>query len=782
MPLTMAVRRMRDAPGFALAVLLSVALVVTVNASAFAGWWALLYKPLPFAQAQRWTELRIDLRDINFQVGLSPSLFAGVLGATQTFDAALGAAEVGPPLLDEQARPWRVQRITPDFASTLGVLPARGVALGNSAEFDLLLSDSTWVQRFNADENILGREVRIGNARYRIVGVMPSGFAWPDADVQAWTPWAATPIEREQDAAGGFGQFQVAARLAPGVTLLQAQRTLSQILAASSNAFLSGNPERVRGEVRAWRERFSAGHVSMLLWLQTAAALLLLVAAANVTALALDRLWSHRRAYAIRRALGASRADLSRLIVSDLALPSALGAAVGLVLTPISIDALASRGLLPGALPMAVGRDLPTLAVGAAAAMLIFGIAVFVAQLALKRFARAGSLAERAPVHGVGRAQAIALVMQIALTTALAGAAGLLLRSAANLADEPRGFDPNGVLLTQIELPAQASGANGMARLQDAVSAIAGVEGVAIASMPPFGGAEFLMSVRVPGSAEELRARAPAVGAGYFQALRMPIIAGRDFSAAEQVNGNAVIVDQNFQRRWLANGASSLQIIGEGRPREVPIVGVVAAVKQKALDEPSGQPLIYSPLAAASSYDFLITRTALDAHALAEHVRRELATLAPDAKLMVNVVLADAVARTLQTRRALLESVTLFGVATLLLALLGLYAVLNAAVSRRSAEFGVRMALGGAPSAIRRLVLRQASVLIGIGLTLGVLVGLSLATLLAAHLHRMAATDLATWSLTALLIAALGLLACWLPAQRATRVTPRVALEAASQG
>ena len=791
MPLTMPLRRLLNAPGFAFGVLLTVALVVSVNASAFAGWWALLYKPLAFTQAERWVELRIDLRDIDFQVGLSPSLFEAVRGATGTFDAAVGAPEIGQPALDEQARPWRVQRITPDFTSLLGVPPARGSDFAADSPLDqgLLLSDRVWRERFGADVNIVGRLLRIGNTQYQIQGVMPPGFAWPDADVQAWTPWLASNSEREQDAQGAFGQFHVAARLAPGVNLVQAQQTLSELLKGSSNRFLASETERVRAQVRPWRDRFTAGHLSALLLLQAAAGLLLLVAAANPTGLTLDRLWSNRHGYTIRAALGARAGDLWRLILADLLLPTALGTGLGLALTPLAIDVLATRGLLPAALPMAVGGDLPTLAMGIAAALLVISIASLAAQLALRRFAAAGSLNERAPMHGLGRVQALALITQVALTTALAGASGLLLRSALNLAGEERGFDPNGVVLTQLELPpdapGQATAGSTMTRLQSAIAAIPGVERVAIANMPPFGGAEFLMTLNVAGNAEPLQARAPMVGAGYFQALRMPIIAGRDFSASELANGGAVIVDENFQRRWLGAGApdGSLRIIdpdGAEPPQEVRIVGVVPAVKQKALDEALGQPLIYRPLASAGNNDFLITRTSLDASALSEQIRRVLASQAAEAKLMVNVPLADAVARTLSSRRALLESVTLFGVATLLLAALGLYAVLNAAVSRRRAEFGVRMALGGAPGRVLQLVLRQGASLIAIGVALGLLSGLALSTLLAGHLHRLQATDAATWMLTALTVAVVGLLACGLPAHRATRVPPRVALEQSS--
>lgn len=776
----MLMRRLAAAPGFAFGVMLTVALVVGVNASAFAGWWALLYKPLAFAEAERWTELRIDLVDIDFQVGLSASLYATVRKAGHTFDTAIGAPEIGQPVLDEGARPWRVQRITADFTDALGVAPARGVAFSTKAPQPngLLLSDRIWRERFAGADTILGQSVHIGDSRYQVLGVMPPGFAWPDADVDAWTPWIASATETLQDAEGAFGQFHVAARLAPGVGLVQARQTLRQVLMESGNAFFTSHPERVSAQVRPWRDRYAAAHLEAWLLLQLAAALLLLVAAANLSGLVLDRLWARRHDYAVRCALGARRRDLLRLISAELSLPALLGAALGLGLTPVAIHLWSVRGLVPAALPTTVGGDLHTWAVGGTAALLVVLIAIGGAVATVSRLT-ADAVHQRVPLAGMGRAQKTVLILQIALTTALAGSSALLLRSADNLAVEARGFDPRGVVLTRLEMPPELP-ADTMQRVQSALAALPGVEHVSTASMPPFSGAEFVAAVEVPGAVQPVPTRAPVIGAGYFEALRMPLLAGRDFTAAERASGNAVIVDANFQRRWLGSApipGSNLRIVeGDGSVRTVDVVGVVAPVKHKAIDEVAGDPLIYSPQATASTGDFLITRSALDADGLLDQVRRVVATEAPGAHLSVNLALADAIARTLQKQRALVESVTLFGLATLVLAALGLYALLNAAVARRRAEFGVRMAVGGTPGRIRRLVLRQGSQVIVAGLAMGVLGGLACSSLLASRLYRLSPADATAWTLTALVVAVVALMACWLPAQRATRVPPRVAL------
>lgn len=776
----MLMRRLSAAPGFAFGVMLTVALVVGVNASAFAGWWALLYKPLAFAEAQRWTELRIDLTDIDFQVGLSPSLYAMVRKAGHSFDTAIGAPEIGQPVLDEAARPWRVQRITADFSDALGVAPARGVAFSSKAPQPngLLLSDRIWRERFAGADTILGQSVRIGDSRYQVLGVMPPGFAWPDADVDAWTPWIASAAETLQDAEGAFGQFHVAARLAPGVNLVQAQQTLTQLLTESTNAFFASHPERVRAQVRPWRDRFAAGHVEGWLLVQLAAALLLLVAAANLSGLVLDRLWARRHDYAVRCALGARRRDLLQLVGAELSLPALFGMALGMALTPAAIRLWSARGMVPAALPTTVGGDLQTWAVGVVAALLVVLIAVGGAVATVSRLT-ADAVHQRVPLAGMGRAQKTVLILQIALTTALAGSSALLLRSADNLAVEARGFDPRGVALTQLELSPEAP-ADTMQRVQSALALLPGVEHVATANMPPFSGAEFVAAVDVPGAVQPVQTRAPMIGTGYFEALGMPLLAGRDFTAAERANGDAVIIDANFQRRWLGSapvpGSSLRMVEGDGSVRSVNVVGVVAPVKHKALDEDAGDPLIYGPLKSASAGDFLITRSALDVDVLLDQVRRVVAADAPGARLTVNLALEDAIARTLQTQRALVESVTLFGIATLVLAALGLYALLNAAVARRHAEFGVRMAVGGTPGRIRRLVLRQGSQVVAAGVALGLLSGLAGSSLLASRLHRLSPADATAWTLTALVVAVVALLACWLPAQRATRVPPRVAL------
>lgn len=767
------VRRLLRAPLYSFGVILSVALLVLVNGSALGGLWALGWQPLPYAQPERLVQLRIDLKDIDFQVGLSPSLLDAVRARSETFAGAIGAAPV-KAALDPGGRVWHTQRISADFHQVLGVAPALGRALDGAEDGGpaLLLSHATWRAQFDASAEVIGQTWRIGEVDYRIVGVMPAGFAWPDTRVQAWTAFAATAEERATDAAGGFGQFEVAARLAPGVTLAQAQGALAAVLANSGSEFLRNPEGPARADVRPWRAQFSAGHFQPLLLVQASALLLLLIAATNLAGLALDRMLARRRDHAVLRALGAVPRQLRAQAAIELALPAAIGAIVGALLVPAGIALLRARGLLPEALPVASATGVVAAAMGAAAGALALLLALALLRLGQGRLA-AGALGSRA-VSGLSPAQGWLLVAQLALTVALAGGSALLLRSAWNLAAENRGFDAANVVLTQVDLGDQVSEAQVQA-LRDAVAALPGMDGVARADMPPFGGAEFMTELRSAVDPEPAEARIASVSPGYFDVLRIPLVAGRAFTPAD--GDAAVVVDEVYARRFGQPADALGQILRQADDADATplrIVGVAAAVKQKSLDEELRYGTLYQPIGGSDPVQFLVSR-GVDA-APVEAVRRLLAQVAPDAELLVNVALDQAVARTQQVRVALMEAVSLFALATLLLSALGVYAALSTAVRRRVAEFGVRMAIGAAPGAILCEVYARSAWILLPGLLLGLGLGLALARVAGDRLHRVTPADASSWAVALATVAIIGALAVLPSAFRAMRVAPAAAL------
>lgn len=776
-------RLLATAPGYAVAVFLSLTLVVLVNSVALPALWTVYAKPLPYQDDGALVQLRIDLRDIDFQVGLSPSLAQTLRANKQTFSGVIGSQQRGPAQLDDQAQTWELQRVSADFGTVLGVAPALGVDLTRAREVDaVLLSDAVWRERFDADPGVLGRPLRIGRTLYTICGVMPPGFGWPDREAQAWTSYTPTAVEVEQDLGGGFGQFHVVGRLAPGATLAAAQVALQQALAASPSSFLNTPSERVQAQARPWRASFTDAHGDALWLLQGAAGLLLLVAAANLGNLVLDRLWARRRSLATQRALGASPAQLLSQVAGELLMPAAIGTLLGWWLAPLGVELLQQRGLLPDALPLKVGGDGSMLLAALLSAAIVCALTLTAVAVVLPRLLHSPSGSARGASQRLGRTQRIASVLQIALTTVLVGGAALLLKSAQVLHAEPTGFAADGVLLTQVDLTdAQSAGvavAPAIETLTRDVAALPGVRQVALADMPPFGAAEFVGVVATGANAPE-EVRVPGVGPGYFATLGTPLLAGREFTADDR---QAVIVDAAFAARWGQPASALGQTVtmdpGGESPRQATVVGVVASVRQQALDESLRRPAVYSPAAAGASVQFLVTRTDGDAAALALSVRLLLARTLPDARLMVNQPLAAAVARSLATRKALLECVTVFGIATLLLASLGLYALLGALVQRRRAELGIRMALGETATRIQHRVLRGGSGLLLAGILLGSVAGMLLASRLADLLYRTGSADPLAWTSAALLVLVIGLAACWQPARRATRVPLKETLAA----
>lgn len=791
------IRRVTRAPGFFLAVFALVAAVVAVNATAFGALWGLGYKALPYRDADQLVELRADLANFGFAVGLSESPFRDLTADTNTFDGAIGYSASMPARTDDAGRPWRIRRISPGFTDVLGV----SVALGRSFTADdardnpgvLVLSDAAWRARFGADVGVLGRELTLADSTLRVIGVLPPGIAFPDAEVDAWMPYVATPSEREQDATGNVGFFEVAARLSPHVSVEQARARLDALFESTGNLAGLRQSSGLKADVRRWRERFTASHWQALALLQLAAFALLAVVAANLANLTLDRMLARRREFAICQALGARRRDVAQSVLGDLLPPMLVGALAGAALVPLGIGLLRSRGLLPSNLPVEIGIDAMTMGIALAATAFTLAVALAVA-FASRRGEPAGAgLGQRTQAGGLGRVRAGMLVAQVALTTVLLGGSALLLRSALNLVNQDRGFDESGVLVTAVDLVGVTRGAEfdpardserfaaSVEAVRSGVATLPGVSHAALANMAPFTGWESVSMIGVPGSDEPVQARARSVGPDYFAAMGIPVTAGREFRRGDNGQASPVIVDELFRDRWLSERETLATTIGMPAGgetfRDTAIVGVARTVKHESLDEEAILPTVYQLTEAPLPIFMLITRTQGDPAALIEPIRQRVLAIAPDASIVINRTLADAVASSLTGRRALVEAVGAFGIATLLLAALGLYAVLSFAVRRRTSELGVRMALGADAGRIQRLVMGQGGVLIAGGIAIGLLAGIPLARLLADRLYKLSTADVASWALAAILVAAAALIACWLPARRATRVPPRVALE-----
>lgn len=712
------VRSLRP-PGFALAVMLLVAAAVLVNATVFTAVWAVHWKALPYRDGDRLVELRTDMVKFGFQTGLSRPLYMQIAGADDLYEGVTGRSARPFQRSDGSGREWTVQRVTPDFTTVLGVQPMLGRALmQEDVETEasvLLLSEAVWRTRFAASPDIVGREVVLGGQTFEVIGVMPPGFVFPGHGTHAWMPFVPNARERIAEEEGSVGEFEVLARLQPGVTLAQAREHLAGLIA--NDGLLAGLRMHagLRPVARFWRERLVSGHATALALLQLAALILLVVVAASLANLVLDRMVARQRDLAIFRALGAGGGDIARTVAADLLPPLLLGVLAGLALVPVGLHLLQQRDLVPADLPMHLGGDASPWVVATTTALLLLAVAV----------------------------------------------------------------------LASVAMTGRETMAGGLLAIRDAVRALPAVTHAALGTAVPFSQWDIVTSLRIPGIEDEMQVREREVGVDYFATLSIPVLAGRTFTEADIGDASPVVVDELFVRRWLQGrdplGARVQLPDGPGRTRDAEIIGVVGTVKHGALDEPPSLPTLYVPTLAAVPVSVLVTRVEGDPAALAESVRAQVLARFPQAVLAFNRPLAEAVAQSMGNRRAMLEAVTVFAAVTLMLVAMGLYAVLSLAVRRRTAELGVRMALRASTGRVQRMVLGQGGLLAAAGVTLGLVLGMPAANLIADRLYRTAPHDPPTWMAATAVVVLVALLACWWPARSAARTPPAIALQQGNQ-
>jgi putative ABC transport system permease protein len=788
--MTTLLRRSLRSPGFSVPVLLLTAVAVLVNASVFAGIYALVWKPLPFRDAGDLVEMRIDLRDVGMQVALSETLYRQVRENPSVFAGAIGAVPAPQGTVDEAGRPWRLQRVTVDFLDVLGTPPALGRSFAGDAREaarTILVSDGMWRTRLGGASSVLGSVLRLKGLEYTIVGVMPPEFSFPEAGVDAWVPYVPTAVERDQDAAGGFGMFQVVARLAPGAGIGQARAALSGLFDASpSLSRMRGSGARFQPDVRPLRARYSSGYLDSLALMQAAAGLLLIVIAANLAYLVLVRLDARHREFDVCRALGARRRDLFRMILGDVAPPALVGVFLGILLTPLGIRLIDALGLLPASLPNAVGADVAVVVVAFTTAAVCAAIVLLTAVPTLMRRIEMSGLRQRNGASGIGPLRAAMLIAQVALTTAMLGAAGLLSRSALNLATESLGFEPDRVIVTSVDLSdlqantgLDAAALAGVGeRIRRKVAAYSGVIAVELSNSPPFSNASFMVKARGRGD-RDIEVRSHEVSPGYFRVMGMAPLKGRLDNAPAS---GSVVVDQRFVQAALPKdvdplGATIRISLGDDQGyRDAQVVAVVPAARHQAIDEKDEKGAVYDLSPTTGNTFFLVSRVSGDPATLAEALGREVREAAPEAVVVSSRALRETVDATLARRWAALKLIALFSAVTLALAALGLHAALSLNLRRRTSEIGVRMALGATAAHILRMVMGQGGRLIALGIAAGVMIGLLLARSVADWLYRLPPYDPMAWGIACLCVLLPALLACWLPARRATRIQPKAAL------
>ncbi len=793
-----AIRQLLKSPGFAFVSILGLALGVGANVAFFTVVNTIFLRPLPYREPDRLVRLRSTNEKQNFtRVGFSYSRYLAVRDQQQVFsDLALSIGNAFT--LTGRGDPEQLLGLHASAAllPALGLQPVMGRNFSPAedspgGEHVVLISHAMWQQRFNRDLSVIGQALTLDGAPYVVIGILPeAATAFPLNQLQIWVPRPAeVPFLAPSQLNGGGFFFQAIARLRPGVSLTQAREAMN-VVEANYRAAYPGNvdaPSHI--EVVPLLDDAVGRQRQSYLLLFGAVGCVLLIACANIANLVLARFAGRRREIAARFALGATRFDVIRQLVSESMLLAVLGGAVGLVLAQVALTRLVALGadFIPRASEIRID---PMALVFALAVSLVTGLAIGLLpawQAARVNLQEALKEAGRGTIGSGGRLRSGLLVAEVSLSLVLLIAVGLLLTSFARLQRVKPGFDPGGVFTAELALPpTRYDGEKLVAfyeQLYARLSTLPGSTSAALTDRVPLTGGQGPAPVAVVGRpipplSERAQANRHLVSPHYFATLRIPLLAGRDFDERDSTRvPHVVIINETFARRHFPgeNPIGRTLVTGMAQlPSQ--IVGVVADVRSSSLNAPPDADYFLPALQRPEAFTNILVRTTLNPAAMLPAVREALRSVDPNLPLLQPQPLATRIARTVADRRLALMLLGGFAVLALVLASLGVYSVMAHLVTFRTSEIGVRMALGASPGAVMRMVLNHGRRLTLIGIVAGVAGALAVSRLLQQTLFEVSATSpLIYLGLSAFLLLVTEC-ASWFPARRATRIDPVIAL------
>lgn len=792
------VRQLTKSPGFTSVAVLGLALGIGANVALFSVVNSVFLRPLAYDEPERLVRLSSTNPAEDFvRVGFSYPRFLEVQQRQDVF-SHLALAAPNAFTLTGRGDPEQVLGLhaAADFLPTLGVDPLRGRNFAADedrpgGEPVVLVSPRFWERHFNRQDSALGQTVTLDGRPHKIIGVLPEAAAsFPLNQFQIWVPRPAEVpyLAPSQLNNGGFF-FQVIARLRPGVSLEQAREAMNVVAGGYRQAHATHVDASSQIELVPLLEDAVGQQRRNYLMLFGAVGCVLLIACANIANLLLARFAARRKEIAARFALGASRADVVRQLVTESMLIATLGGALGLALAAGALRVIVASGadliprvlairLDPVALAFTVLVTLVTgLAIGLVPALQASAVNV---QETLKEASRGST--------GTGqRLRASLLVAEVSLSVVLLIGAGLLLSSFARLQRVEPGFKPDGIFTAQLVLPPERYPREKLVAFYEQfyqrLSALPGTTSAALTDRVPLTGQQSpapvaVMGTSVPPMHERPNANRHLVSPQYFQTLGIPIRAGRDFDERDSARvPHVVIVNEAFARKYFpgTEPIGRTLITGMGQlPSQ--IVGIVADVRGTNLNTAPEPDYFLPALQRPETFTNILIRTKGDPVALTPVVRDALRSVDPDLPLLQPQALTTRVADTVAARRLALVLLGSLSALALLLASLGVYSVMAHLVAFRTSEIGIRMALGATPGAVMRMVLGHSSRLTLVGIVLGVAAGLAVSRLMQQVLFEVNPADPLIYvavSGTLLLVAAC---ASWFPARRATRIDPVVAL------
>jgi len=797
-------RMLLKSPGFTLIAALTLALGIGANTAIFSVVNMVLMRPLPLPEPDRLMTFWHSAPAKGLpEVMLNDALFAFYRDRSQMFEK-LAAYESARYTLTGSGDPELLigASVTFNYFQTLGQEPLLGRVFLPQEDAPgknnvVVLSYGLWQRRFGGDPEIVGQAIKLDDLPMIVVGIMPPGFDFPNPaervglsdHMQIWVPYGLNPQNLNSWNLSTIG------RLKPGVTPAAAERELaalwddfarqyepqlgSMTLGAGATTVVTPLDRRIAREVR-----------TPLLALLGAVAFVLLIACANLANLLLARAASRSRELAVRQCLGASAPRIARQLLTESLLLALLGAVGGLSLAAMSVNAL--KGLSSANIPRIELIRLDwTVLLFALAVTLLTGVLCGLApalrsaranlQAAIKEGARGSASVSNRRLNNAF------VVAQLALSLVLLIGAALLLQSFKNLLDVNPGFRPENVLMGKILLPGgrytnKAQVRSFYERLLERVRSLPGVQAAESSQAPPFSGDSLGATFEVegreprpgePAKAAQLRDATP----GYFAAMGMTILKGRSFQTSDTETSTPVaIVDEKLARmQWPNEGPIGKRITIGGSPM-MTIVGVVPSVKYRNLNEET-DPYVYRPATQFVRWaTTLVVRATIDPAALIPAIRQQVASLDPELPLYHVSTTEQGMARSLSAKRLTNLLLTGFAATALLLALIGVYGVMSLNVGSRTNEFGIRLALGARGVDVLWLIVGQGMRLTLTGVALGLGVAFGLTRLLESLLFEVKATDPSIFAGVAVVLSLAALAACYIPARRATKIDPLVAL------
>jgi putative ABC transport system permease protein len=789
------IRALLKKPGFTSIAVLTLALGIGANTAIFSVVNAVLLRPLPFKEPAQLVEIQSVNLNSGQQSGggASPADFWDWQQQSQAFDNIAAFSGGGTTLtLAEHPESFPGASVSTNFFDTLGVKPLYGRAFADeegktNAPSALVLSYKLWQQKFAGDADVIGRSVKTATGSATIIGVMPPDFRYPYF-AQVWTPMQRDAGEM-QNRANRY--FAITGRIKADQTFASAQAEIQSIAARLEGDFPQTN-KNISARLVPLRETISGRVRSSLLILLGAVGFVLLIACANVASLMLARAESRRKEMAIRVAIGASRWNVIRQLLIESLLLALTGGSLGLLLALWGVDLLVAflpQGYSPAFQTLEVRIDNAVLMFALLASLLtglVFGlIPAWQASRpdindTLKETGRSANLKHQ-------RARGILVIAEVALALVLLAGSALLIQSFARLRQVDLGFEENNLLTMSVSVPfSRYPNSEARARfykqLIDKISQTPGVESIALTCGVPFGYLAFPFNIEgSPLPSGDDMVRYDSINPDYFKALKARMISGREFAESDNKKSpNVAIINETLARQYFAEQepiGKQISFNYLGSRIKCEIVGVAGNIRQEDLQEPA-KPQIYVPYEQVPwlSASLVIRAKGLSAASLRTETQNAIWAVDKDQPAAKGETVEESLGKLIAEPRLYTILLGSFAALALMLAAVGIYGVISYSVAQRTHEIGIRMALGAQKRNVLNLIIRQGMMLVSTGIVIGLFAALALTRLMQSLLFGISATDPLTFVAVSLILAGVALVACFVPAHRATKTDPMIAL------